>query len=303
MSSSSPSPVPPTTPTPPTANAAASAVGRAIGNVSVAPHLNSPAAGSDPKPDTVLPTKLVTVKPPHTSGRPQPAASQPQPPSALTSGPGGNSSAGASSGSGTSGVHSSAPPPLRVPPLPHWFVVFYAVIKDTDGRDKALKALQYGMRYVRWLMKQSPHRTQQAVALLAAIVQLATARSLPGSLSKQQPHTVDRAVARLPSAAISTAAAPLAAPTASATIDVPLPFHITVPLSLVDPLIAAIAQRLELLSGTFSTIRKGIRLFKWSDHNTPLHQQHRHQHLHIQYTQSHTHIAKEGESESIRDVA
>ena len=186
---------------------------------------------------------------------------------------------GSGSGSGGSGTSSSAPAPPAAPvqvtpALPHWFVVFYAIIKDTDGRDKALKALQYGMRYVRWLMKQSPHRTQQVVAISIALTQLVTGRALLASSSKQQ-HATDTVVTRLPAAAISLPAATAmsastaaAGSTTAATVDVPLLLsHITVPLSLVEQLIAASTQRLELLSGTFSTIRKGIRLFKWYTHN------------------------------------
>ena len=226
--------------------------------------LNSPTVGSNPATGTVLPSKLTTVKPPQARPHQQHA-------SGGSGSGGGNSSSSSSSGSSTSssGSSISGPPPLvaplRVPALPHWFVVFYALIKDTDGRDKALKALQYGMRYVRWLMKQSPHRTQQVMAVLIAVAQLAIARSPSTPAHSKQQQVTDTATARLPSAHTSTTSiTTTAAPGASPTVTVPLLLsHITIPLSLVDHLAAAITQRLDLLSGTFSTIRKGIRLFKW----------------------------------------
>ena len=266
---------PSTTPLLPTTITAGSiATGNSVVNSSSPPlhHLNSPAAGSDPNPSTVLPSKLVTIKPPQsqTQQQQQNAASklsqtlsQPPPPPQPTTSP--------QLASIGSAAPPSAPPSLRPPGLPHWFVVFYAIIKDTDGRDKALKALQYGLRYVKWAMKQSPHRTQQVVAVVLAIAQLATAHTAFGSPSKLPPQpqhaTVNRAIVRLPTVAASSTTTRKA----GSASDVALPFtHITVPLTLVEQLIAAITQRIDLLTSTFSVIRKGIRLFKWQSkqHNT-----------------------------------
>ena len=225
--------------------------------------LNTPAAGSDPQPGTVTASKLQPIKPPQLlSTAVQPTtlgAAALHAPNALSSSP--------QPATGSAAL-SVAPPsasaaPLRVPPLPHWFVVFYAIIKDTDGRDKALKALQYGMRYVRWLMKQSPQRTQQAMALLIAVSHLTTAGSLPSSAAaKSQPAAITDAMMRASSAG---SAATAVSRTQSPGVSVPLLLsHITVPLSLVEQLTAGVNQRLDVLAGTFSVIRKGIRLFKWS---------------------------------------
>ena len=81
------------------------------------------------------------------------------------------------------------------PALPRSFVVFYAVIKDTDGRDKALKCLQYGLRYLRWSIRQRP---RSAALLAAGLLRLwQSAASLPGSHALLPASAVDAALSSL----------------------------------------------------------------------------------------------------------
>ena len=125
--------------------------------------------------------------------------------------------------------------------MPHWFLVFYAVIKDTDGRDKALKALQYGLRYLRWLMKQQPQATAQ---LLQAALTVHSAVGSP--LGDPQPQ-------------VSVASKATSAVAAS----IPSSPSLLLPLSTVDFVLAQLTSRMDGLTAVIGATRKTIRLFKW----------------------------------------
>ena len=134
-------------------------------------------------------------------------------------------------------------------------MVFYAVIKDTDGRDKALKALQYGLRYVRWAMKQQPAAT--TTLLIAALRMYEAAGNPLGPPSMKAAAVAPAAASGIQ--AVSTTSGP-----ASSAFSPTL----LVPLSAVDFLLGQVTSRMDGLTSVISTTRKTIRLFKWSNLDT-----------------------------------
>lgn len=124
----------------------------------------------------------------------------------------------ANTSSNTPEVKSALPPPL-----PKAFRAFYTLIRDTDGRDKALKFLQYAFRYLKYL---TVHNKELADSIICMLLASPECRSLAQAFAS-------KSKAAVASNQLSTA------------------------------VLLGWTERLDLWAGSFSQARKVIRLFKW----------------------------------------